>query len=204
MTHTQGWLAFLSGGILIVTLLGALSVFEERDEAERMRNPAYAAKKRAEEAERELRAREAREREAEAEREAAARSERERRDAAERAEGERREAEARAERERIEATARADPQQKLSIESFVWRRRPEGVILLADFTLRNENDFPVSDVAIRCKLYDGDWNEIDDAAATLGATVQTHSSRDFTDVQMGLFPEGRVRVRCQVLSAVAR
>jgi hypothetical protein len=204
MTHTQGWFAFLSGGVLIVALLGAITVLEDREEAERMRNPAYAARKRAEQAEEERRAREERERQAEAERQAAARAEQEKREAAARADRERREADARAERERIEAQARADPQQKLSIESFVWRRRPEGVILLADFTLRNENDFPVSDIAIGCKLYGDDWSEIDDAMTTLSAVVPAHSSSDFNGVHMGLFPEGRVRVRCQVLTAVAR
>ena len=204
---------FVAGGSVL------LWIRDNRRQAELERDPAWQEQQRREKAESEERAaiwREklrmhaeasARQREAEAAAVAAG-AEREHNQSL--AEGARkREADARreADEERAAAltAARANPEYKMEIDTAnLYKNGDTDVVLSADLDVRNDNDFAVKDVTVRCALYDRSRVETDSYATTICLPIAAHGTRWIPNVRTALFAENSFHASCTVAGATAR
>jgi hypothetical protein len=206
--------------LLVVTVVaGGFTVpwlYEKQREAELEKDPAYREQKRQEKADEEERAalwRErmrvraeeiARRKQAEAAAAAVA-SERDHNKAAAEA-ARQREADARAEANEQAAlareAARQNPEYKIGVEdATLYKKGGADVVLSADLDIRNDNDFPVTNVIVRCTLYDRSRIETDSYAMMIASPIDAHASRMFPNVKTALFADDSAHASCTVAAA---
>ena len=103
------------------------------------------------------------------------------------------------------AAARANPEYKMEVETAnLYKTGDRDVVLSADLDIRNDNDFPVKDVTVRCALYDRARVETDAYATTICLPIAAHGSRWIPNVRTALFAENSFHASCSIAGATPR
>lgn len=108
---------------------------------------------------------------------------------------------ARAEEDRLEKLSpleRATQQTKLL--KFNWHKDGFGSVMIADFTIRNDSPYDVKDIDIRCVHSAPSGTVIDQNTRTVYDLVKAHSTRTFTNVNMGFINSQAESSGCQILN----
>ena len=72
--------------------------------------------------------------------------------------------------------------------------------MLASFTIKNDGQYDVKDIEIRCVHSAGSGTIIDENTQTLYEIVRRHSARNFSGVNMGFMDSQARRSGCRILS----
>jgi hypothetical protein len=72
---------------------------------------------------------------------------------------------------------------------------------LVTFTLRNDNDYPVRDIAISCAFTRRDGSHLTDRTRTIHDTVNTKSRRKFARMLVGFVNVTADRAKCSLVTA---
>lgn len=90
----------------------------------------------------------------------------------------------------LKVTADSDPRgiaagRKVNLTNFDWRKGGFGTVMIATFTISNENDFAIKDLYVACELTAPSGTKIGYAAATLYERVPAHGRKTVREVNMG-------------------
>jgi hypothetical protein len=91
--------------------------------------------------------------------------------------------------------------QNVELTSFDWKKGGFDSVMLADFTIRNRNDFPVKDITITCVSSGNSGTEIDRQRKTIFDVVKAKKRRTFHGVNMGFIRSEATRSRCEATGA---
>ena len=97
--------------------------------------------------------------------------------------------------------AEPQPVDGLTISGQSWRRGGLGSKALFNFTLRNANDYPVSNIAISCAFARKDGSHLTDRTRTLETPIGTKSQKRFTRLHIGFVNVNAATAKCVPLSA---
>ncbi|MGD0217506.1 MAG: hypothetical protein ABSC45_08370 [Desulfobaccales bacterium] len=75
---------------------------------------------------------------------------------------------------------------KVKITAFRWRTGGFGTVMLADFTIKNNNDFDIKDIAIKCTDYAKSGTIIDYNDRIIYDVIKAGQTRTFRNFNMGL------------------
>lgn len=92
--------------------------------------------------------------------------------------------------------------QNVELVSFDWRKGGFENVMLADFTIKNGNDFPVKDITITCTHSGNSGTEIDRNTKTIYEIVKPRKKRTFHEVNMGFIHSQATQSRCKVVGVV--
>jgi hypothetical protein len=99
------------------------------------------------------------------------------------------------------APAEASPMNGLRISSQSWRRGGLGSKALVTFTLRNDNDYAVADIALLCSFSRTDGSPVTERRQTIRDSVKMKSRKTFARVHVGFINISANRAKCSLLSA---
>lgn len=99
-----------------------------------------------------------------------------------------------------DANAAADINE-LKIASQSWRRGGLGSNALVTFTLRNENPYPVRDVAIACAFSREDGSHLTDRTRVIPGEVRMRSRKTFAAVHVGFVNVNAAKAKCALVAA---
>ena len=85
---------------------------------------------------------------------------------------------------KLPEAARLEP---LRLIDYSWYKDGFGTVMIAKFTIANDNDFPIKDISVACALSARSGTTIGLAATTIYDKVPAHGRRVFREVNMG-FP----------------
>ena len=94
------------------------------------------------------------------------------------------------------APAEKPPVDGLKISSQSWRRGGLGSKALVTFTLRNDNDYAVKDIAISCAFARRDGSHLTDRTQIIHDTVHTKSRRTFARMLVGFVNISANQAKC--------
>jgi hypothetical protein len=86
-------------------------------------------------------------------------------------------------------------------KKMTWSKGGFGSVMVASFTIQNDNDFSVKDLVIGCSLIGNSGTRIGSVTKTLYETVPKHSTKAFGDVNFGFVNEQARRAECEVHAA---
>jgi len=89
--------------------------------------------------------------------------------------------------------------ESLSIVDWSWRAGGYGVIMLADFTIRNDGGESASDIQIKCTMVAPSGTELGAVAVTVYETVRSRQKRTFRGVNMGFISHQAKSARCDIV-----
>jgi hypothetical protein len=95
----------------------------------------------------------------------------------------------------------AGPVNGLRISSQSWRRGGLGSKALITFTLRNDNDYAVGDIGLRCAFTRADGSPVTERRPTIHDTVKMKSRKTFARMHVGFINVTASRAKCTLLSA---
>ncbi|SFK10379.1 hypothetical protein [Bradyrhizobium sp. cf659] len=90
---------------------------------------------------------------------------------------------------------------RLRISSQTWRRGGLGSKALVTFTLRNDNDYAVKDVAIVCAFARRDGSHLTDRSRVLADTVSMKSRKTFARITVGYVNVNADQAKCSLVAA---
>jgi len=90
---------------------------------------------------------------------------------------------------------------RLRISSQTWRRGGLGSKALVTFTLRNDNDYAVKDVAIVCAFARRDGSHLTDRSRVLADTVSMKSRKTFARITVGYVNVNADQATCSLVAA---
>jgi len=93
------------------------------------------------------------------------------------------------------------PADGLTISGQSWRRGGLGSKALFNFTLRNANDYPVTNIAISCAFARKDGSHLTDRTRTIETPIGTKSQKRFTRLHIGFVNVNAATAKCVPLSA---
>jgi hypothetical protein len=99
------------------------------------------------------------------------------------------------------APAEAAPVDGLKISSQSWRRGGLGSKALITLTLRNDNDFAVGDIALRCAFSRADGSPVTERRQTIHGIVNKKSRKTFPGMHVGFVNVTADRAKCSLLTA---
>lgn len=94
------------------------------------------------------------------------------------------------------------PESKVSIKKWNWQKGGFDTVMIATFTLSNDNAYAVKDIRIRCELSGNSGTNIDTAEETIYDSIPASTTRTFPDVSMGFVRSQTSRANCEIKSAV--
>lgn len=103
--------------------------------------------------------------------------------------------------EAVAAPAEKPPVSGLKISSQSWRRGGLGSKALVTFTLRNDNDYAVNDIAIACAFARRDGSHLTDRTQIIHGTVHTKSRRTFARMLVGFVNISANQAKCSPVAA---
>jgi hypothetical protein len=89
----------------------------------------------------------------------------------------------------------------LKISSQSWRRGGLGSKALVTFTLRNSNDYAVTDIEISCAFSRRDGSHLTDRTRTIHDTVKMKSRKTFARMHIGFVNVNANRAKCSLVTA---
>jgi hypothetical protein len=93
------------------------------------------------------------------------------------------------------------PVDGLKISSQYWRRGGLGSKALVTFTLRNGNDYAVTDIAISCAFSRRDGSHLTDRVRMLHDTVNMRSRKTFARLHVGFVNVNASKAKCAPVAA---
>jgi hypothetical protein len=93
------------------------------------------------------------------------------------------------------------PATGLRILSQHWRRGGLGSNVLVTFTLRNGNDYAVTDIEISCAFSRGDGSHLTDRTRVIHDTVQGKGRKTFARLHIGFVNVNADRAKCVPVTA---
>ncbi|MBP1091913.1 hypothetical protein JOE50_002443 [Bradyrhizobium japonicum] len=90
---------------------------------------------------------------------------------------------------------------RLRISSQTWRRGGLGSKALVTFTLRNDNDYAVKDLAIVCAFARRDGSHLTDRSRVLADTVSMKSRKTFARIPVGYVNVNADQAKCSLVAA---
>jgi hypothetical protein len=99
------------------------------------------------------------------------------------------------------ATSKQEISNKIALE-YSWEKSGFGTIFVADFHIRNDSEFDIKDVKIKCIHSAPSGTKIDSNEHTLYEYVGKRMSRRFPEVNMGFIDDQTVRTSCTVTDFV--
>jgi hypothetical protein len=93
------------------------------------------------------------------------------------------------------------PVDGLKISSQYWRRGGLGSKALVTFTLRNANDYAVTDIAISCAFSRRDGSHLTDRSRVIHDTVNMRSRRTFARLHVGFVNVNASKAKCVPVAA---
>lgn len=100
-----------------------------------------------------------------------------------------------------EPTYFAPPESKISIRKWNWSKGGFDTVMMATFTLRNDNPFPVKDIKIKCRLSGNSGTNIDSVEETIYNIIPATTTKTFQEVNMGFIRSQTTQASCEVESA---
>ena len=97
--------------------------------------------------------------------------------------------------------AEPQPADGLTISGQSWRRGGLGSKALFNFTLRNTNDYPVTNIAISCSFARRDGSHLTERTRTIETPIGTKSRKRFTRLHIGFVNVNAATAKCVPLSA---
>jgi len=88
--------------------------------------------------------------------------------------------------------------QSVTIEKFAWGKGGFDNVMLADFTLKNSNSFPVKDVVVTCEHTANSGTQIDSSTRTIYEAIKANGSKAIRRFNMGLINTQVARSSCKV------
>jgi hypothetical protein len=101
----------------------------------------------------------------------------------------------------MDTPAELAPVDGLKISSQSWRRGGLGSKALVTFTLRNDNDYAVNDIAIACVFTRRDGSHLTDRTRIIHDTVKTKSRRTFARMLVGFVNITANQAKCSLITA---
>jgi hypothetical protein len=101
----------------------------------------------------------------------------------------------------MDTPAELAPVDGLKISSQSWRRGGLGSKALVTFTLRNDNDYAVNDIAIACAFTRRDGSHLTDRTRIIHDTVKTKSRRTFARMLVGFVNITANQAKCSLITA---
>jgi hypothetical protein len=92
-------------------------------------------------------------------------------------------------------------ERKVSLNS-TWSRDGFGTIMMLDFTIRNDHDYAVKDITIRCNHFGRSGTKIDDNTRTVFEQIPAHSSLSRSKFNMGFFHDQTSESSCNITNYV--
>jgi hypothetical protein len=99
------------------------------------------------------------------------------------------------------ASEEASPLNGLKISSQSWRRGGLGSKALVTFTVRNDNDYAVGDIALLCSFTRADGSPVTERRQTIHDAVKMKSRKTFARLHVGFINVNASRAKCTLLSA---
>jgi hypothetical protein len=99
------------------------------------------------------------------------------------------------------APAETAPVDALKISSQHWQRGGLGSKALVTFTLRNGNDYAVTDIAISCAFSRRDGSHLTDRVRLVHETVNMRSRKTFTRLHVGFVNVNASKAKCAPVAA---
>lgn len=93
------------------------------------------------------------------------------------------------------------PVDGLTISGQSWRRGGLGSKAMFNFTLRNANDYPITNIAISCAFARKDGSHLTDRTRTIESPIGTKSQKRFTRLHIGFVNVNAATAKCMPLSA---
>jgi len=93
------------------------------------------------------------------------------------------------------------PVDGLKISSQYWRRGGLGSIALVTFTLRNRNDYAVTDIAISCAFSRRDGSHLTDRTRVIHDTVNMRGRKTFARIHVGFVNVNASKAKCAPVAA---
>ena len=93
------------------------------------------------------------------------------------------------------------PGSNVSIRRFNWRRGSPESVMIANFTIRNDNAYPVEDIGIECQVSAKGGAGAGYLEEKLRGPIPANSARDFADVAVGRIGDHVSRAGCRIKSA---
>lgn len=90
------------------------------------------------------------------------------------------------------------PESEVSIKKWNWKKGGFDTVMIATFTLRNENSYPVKDIKIRCELSGNSGTSIDSVEETIYDSVPANGTKTFPEVSMGFVRSQTSRASCEI------
>lgn len=85
---------------------------------------------------------------------------------------------------------------------FTWSKGGFDNVLLANFKIRNDNEFPIKDVTITCNYTAASGTELGSNTQTIYEVVKAKSTKSINNFNMGLIHSQTGGMRCEVTDIV--
>lgn len=103
-------------------------------------------------------------------------------------------------------TRQADPK-TIAIKEvdlkYEWGKAADGLVMLADFTFRNNNDFAVKDLTITCNHYASSGTLVDSNTRTVYELIRPKTAKTVRGFNMGFIHSQAARSGCKIVDLVA-
>jgi hypothetical protein len=76
-------------------------------------------------------------------------------------------------------------QRNVALLDFAWRKGGFETVMIATFTIKNDNDFAIKDMYVGCVLSARSGTTLGAASTTIYDTVPAHSRRTFREINLG-------------------
>lgn len=86
----------------------------------------------------------------------------------------------------------------VTIKNWSWKNGGFGAVMVADFTLRNENGFGVKDVLIKCETYGGSGTQIGEVSTTVYEIVAAHKEKTIRGLSVGFINSQAKSASCRI------
>jgi zinc ribbon protein len=97
-------------------------------------------------------------------------------------------------------TPEKTPLENVEMVDFTWNKDGFGSVMVAKFVLRNNNDFPVKDIKIKCTHYAKSGTVIDSNTRVVYDVIKAKSRKTINDFNMGFIHNQVDTSSCQVVS----
>jgi hypothetical protein len=84
-------------------------------------------------------------------------------------------------------------------QTFTWNRGGFDSIMMANFTVKNNNKYTIKDLGVKCLHYASSRTLIDGNDRTIYDVVADHSTKRFPNFNMGFILSQAVRSNCQIV-----
>lgn len=82
---------------------------------------------------------------------------------------------------------------------FAWKLGGFDNVILATFTVKNENDFAVKDLQIRCEAFGKSGTKIDRNTRTIYDVVKAKGTKRLPEANLGLVNSQAERLACDII-----